>query len=310
LDLTALAQSIAGADDDAFWFWTVALLLGGVALFAFGFSRIRRARLLEDLPASKVRSAAQGYVELHGHARFLPGPEIQSPLSGSRCCWWEYRIEKRVMDGNGKRNRWQTIDSGTSDDLFLLADDTGECVVDPDGASVIPDLSRRWQGYHPRPNTFPAKSPWFTIGNYRYTEKMITYGSWLYSVGQFRSQTAFRADDESRDVAELLGDWKRDQRDLLRRFDANRDGKIDLDEWEAVRRAALEHVQAEQVERSVQPDLHVLARAADGRPFILSTLSEEQLSRDYRRWGGASVFAGVAAVGAGIFALLARGLLP
>lgn len=310
MDLTTLAQSIAGADDGAFWFWTLALLVGGVALSGFGFSRIRRARLLEDLPTSKVRSAAQGYVELGGLARFLPGPEIVSRLSGARCCWWEYRIEKRVTDSSGRRDRWQTIDSGTSDDLFLLADDTGECVVDPDGASVIPDLSRRWRGYHPRPSAFPAKSQWFSLGNYRYTERMISYGSWLYAIGHFRSQTAVRADEESRDVAELLADWKRDQRDLLRRFDANGDGRIDLDEWEAVRRAALEQVRAEQVERSVQPDLHVLARASDGRPFILSTRSEEQLSSDYRRAGGASIFAGIAAVGAGIFALLARGLLP
>ncbi|HKY93176.1 MAG TPA: EF-hand domain-containing protein [Nevskiaceae bacterium] len=119
-----------------------------------------------------------------------------------------------------------------------------------------------------------------------------------------------RAEDTSRDVSELLADWKRDQRELLRRFDANQDGKIDLEEWEAVRRAALEHVHAEQVERSVQPDLHVLARAGDRRPFILSTRAEAVLSRDYRRAGGASIFAGIAAVGAGIFALLARGLLP
>lgn len=311
MDAGSLAQSVARASDQSFWLWTTILSLGGCVLFWFGFERVRRARLLEDLPSSKIRSAAQGYVELHGHSRLLPGPDIVSPLSGQRCCWWSYKVERHETryEKSNPRYEWVTIEEATSDELFVLADDTGQCVVDPEGATVVPSVSRSWRGYHPQPHTFPETSPMFSVGDYRYTERLVRFGDWLYAVGQFRSQTAVRDDNESRDVSELLADWKRDQRDLLRRFDANRDGKIDLEEWEAARRAALEHVRAEQVERSLQPDLHVLSRPSDRRPFILSTKPQEELSRGFRWAAAACITGSVVSLGAAVFALIARGLL-
>lgn len=309
--LVRVLHGIAQAEPGKFWFATVAAALGGIGLFIFGFVQLRRARLLEDTPTSRVRSAAQGYVEFHGHARLLPGPEIVSPLSGQRCCWWDYKIEQRRTEHRGgkRHNEWVTIDARTSDELFLLDDGTGQCVVDPLGARVIPSLSRSWRGYHPRPQSFPAKSSRFGIGDYRYTEQLLRFGDWLYVIGQFQSQTAVRYDHESRDVSDLLAQWKRDQRALLQRFDSNADGKIDLDEWEVARRAAIAEVRAQQVERSVQPDLHILNKPRDRRPFILSTKTEHQLTRGLR-WGGAAGVAAGLSLGAAVaFVLIARGLL-
>lgn len=309
--LSQLLHALAQAEPQKFWLGCALLALLGLGLFVFGFRQLKRARLLEDTPTSRIRSAAQGYVELHGHARLLPGPEVKSPLSGERCCWWQYKIEQRRTEHHSGKRRveWVTLDEGTSDELFLLADDTGECVLDPVGANVIPSLSRSWRGVSARPGGFPQQSRWFAFGDYRYSEKLVRYGDWLYALGQFQTQTAIRADDESRDVSELLAHWKRDQRELLHRFDADRDGQIDVQEWELARRAAIKQVRADQVERSIQPDLHVLSQTHDRRPFILSTKAERELTRGMR-WGGLSaVIAGLLLGAAVAFVLIARGML-
>ena len=111
------------ADDDfGFWLLTlgVAILVGGAA----ALRSFRRARLIEDTPTSRIRSAAQGYVAIAGNARLLPGSENRAPLTQRPCVWWRYRISKRTESGSGKnrRSQWQTVASGTSVVPFVLDD--------------------------------------------------------------------------------------------------------------------------------------------------------------------------------------------
>ncbi len=309
--LGELAQALAAADPGDFWFWTVASLVAAVASFAAAFHALHRARLIENMATSRVRSAAQGYVELEGFARLLPGPEIRSPLSGARCCWWRYRIERReTVWRNGRRSSdWRTIESGTSDELFVLADATGACVVDPDGASVHPSLKRQWRGTHRRPQRIPDQTPWLQWGDYRYSEQLLQVGDPLYALGWFRTQSAHLEIDEAADLAALLREWKADQQALLARFDANRDGQIDLREWEAVRRSALEQVRSAHVERTLDPDIHVLCRPPDRRSYLLSTLSQHALARSLRLRGALGLIAALPVGSFGLFALTVRGLL-
>lgn len=302
---------IAAAGPQAFWTATVGGGAFSLGLVTFGFVQLSRARSLEAVPTSRVRSAAQGYVELNGHARLLPGPEILSPLSLERCCWWQYRVEQRqAEDVLGRRQaRWVTVDQGSSDDLFLLDDGTGACVIDPVGARVVTDVQRIWRGAQRRPDRIPKPGRHFGFGEYRYTERLMPLGGWLYAIGEFRSQTAARYDDEMQDVSHLMAEWKRDRPQLLARFDANRDGQIDVAEWELARKAAFAEVRERQVERSVQPDLHVLGKPTDRRAFILSTRTEHQLTRGMR-WGGfGGVVGGLLLGTAVLFLLVARGLL-
>ncbi len=310
-ELTQLAEDIAAADAGAFWFGTAALLIVAVACFVGAFWNLRKARLLEDMPTSRVRSAAQGYLELEGRAGLLPGPEIVSPLSGAICAWWKYRIEHReTVWRNGKRSsEWRTVESGTSDSLFLLADETGECVVDPEGATIYPSLRRRWQGRTRRPGIVPEKPSWLQFGDYRYHEQLLRIGDPLYAIGWFRSQGLTHSYDENTELRDLLREWKADHAGLLQRFDRNGDGSIDLQEWETARRAALEQVRSQQVERSLDPEVHVLCRPRDRRPFLLSSLPQATLARRYR-WGGfAALLTFLASGVGGVFALVARGLV-
>lgn len=278
-----------------------AFALGGAVLVAvgglyFGFRALHHARLMQDLPTARIASAAQGYVELKGHAGWLPGPPIVSPLTGARCVWWDYRVEqrqRRVVNGRS-RSEWRTIARATSDELFLLTDPSGDCVVDPHGATVHPSLRRRWQGHGRRPDQVPERSPWISFGGYRYTERLVRLGDPLYAVGLFRTQQGQRSFSEQEDVRDLLTEWKRDRQTLLRRFDDNQDGEIDLDEWEAVRAAALVAVRQQHIAQAVSPDLHVLCQPGQRRPYLLSTLSESDLRRRTQLRAGLGLLLGLA----------------
>lgn len=305
--MTALTHAILGASTGHLFLCLLLAVLFCIGLLSCGFALIYRARLMEDTPTSLIRSAAQGYVELSGHARLLPGPPIVSPLSDTPCAWWSYRVQERAR--NGKDNQWRTIEEETSGELFLLADTTGECIVDPDYASVTPSVSRSWGGPVQRPHRPPDSMSWLSFGNYRYSEKLILIGDPVYATGWFRTQSAILDLNESRDVGELLAEWKQDKNGLLKRFDANGDGQIDMQEWEAARRAALEQVRAEHVERSLDPDLHVLSKPPDRRPFVLSTLTQKSMTRRYRVWA-TLCFAVVAALfGLCVYAIRLRELI-
>lgn len=294
---SAWEYGIRQASSTEFWFW-VSLLVAFTLASTFLFARnLRRARMMEDTPTSRIRSAAQGYVELDGVGELLDGPAIVSPLSGERCTWYSYKVERReeVRDGDKRRSRWRTLRSGTSDSLFRLVDETGECVIDPEGASVLPSVSRVWYGQAPDPvGVPPARSRWLpTIvsGRYRYTEQLMRPGDPLYAMGYFKTMgtgTHLRALKD--DVIALLRTWKRDPERHLRGYDRDGDGRIDQEEWAAVQRAAVQAVHAERLRDESARSVHVLLQPPQAaRPYILSAIPEQDLVRRYRRFATGAI---------------------
>lgn len=271
--------AVRAAPASEFWFWT--LVLAGFTLLAIKatITRLRRAHIVADIPTSRARSAAQGYVELQGTGRLLPGPPNVAPLSGRNCCWWSFRVQQKVVRRRGGRTEvsWKTISSGSSEEPFLLEDDTGSCVVDPWGAEVLAASRERWFGNSHQPTPKMRRRRYG--GDYRYSEQRLEIGDPLYIIGWFRTERDnpenTPIDDE---VRELLAQWKRDQPRLLQRFDQNRDGSIDLGEWEMARRAALIEVNKARHERAVHPGLNVIAHPPDERPFLLAALPQPRVA--------------------------------
>ncbi len=311
-NLAELALRVQALEPGVFWLltgMTAGLCLVGIGVTA---SMFKRARLIEDMPTSKIRSAAQGHVELEGIATLLPGEPVIAPLSRARCAWWQYSIEKKntSTSSGGNNNGWKTLESARSDDLFQLVDDTGACVVDPEGATVMPNVQLTWYGHSRQPPSAPAKSRLLGSGNYRFKEQRIEAGSPLYALGWFRTEGGIaHSFDERSEVRDLLASWKQDQARLLAEFDTNGDGAIDMDEWAAVRAKAIEQVRQAQLERVVDPDIHVLCRPPRRLSFLLSTLDQGKLRRDARAYtvlGLGLFFAGGSVA---IWLATARGLI-
>lgn len=256
----------------------VLLLLGSL----WGFMRgSYRKRLIADTPTSRIRSAAQGYLELVGQARLMPGPPIIAPLTGTHCAWYTYQIERR--DSAGRNQTWRRVEQGRSDNLFLLQDDTGECLIDPEGAQVVCVHRDIWHGSAPRPLIGPAGGgSLLGMGQYRYTERRLHLDEDLYAIGYFRTQGTSDDSPLNLEVAEILGRWKKDA-SIMKRFDTNQDGEIDMEEWERARQAAIQKALLRRAERADAPAVHIMSRGPDRRrPYILSAISEDRLVRRYR----------------------------
>jgi hypothetical protein len=263
--------------------WPYALGAMSVVSFLAWAANYRRYRQIHDLPTSKVASAAQGYVELVGRADCLPGAPVMSRLSSSPCCWYSYQIEEK-----GSNDKWQTVDSGRSVEHFLLVDDTGQCVISPEGAEVLTNDHRQWQE-----------------GSYRYSEWLLLAKTVLYAIGDFSttSAAAVAAREERGDVAELLAEWKKNEQQLRARFDLDKDGRIDIKEWELARLQAQREVRKQHAEtrsRSIE-GVHLLRKPADGRLFLLANEMPDKLGSRYRSWSWAHL---VIFAGTGIAALV------
>jgi hypothetical protein len=274
------------ADPSGAWFWLLTLSVAVVGGGALSLRWLKIARMVEDTPTSRIRSAAQGYVELSGRCRPMDGTQNPAPLTQRPCVWWRYRIQQKADSGAGgsRRESWSTINSGRSEQPFLLDDGTGQCIVQPAGAEILTGESTTWYGSTPWPTQAAGAGLLRSQEHrYRYYEERIYEHEQLCLLGEFSSHTSTSASDVEAQVAALLAAWKQDQAALAGRFDGDRDGRVSLGEWERARAEARREVTARDTERSGTPALNVLARPDGGRLFLIAAFPERHVAKRYRR---------------------------
>jgi len=240
----------------------------GALLCLYGFfRRLRRDRLLAGTPLMRIRSAAQGYVKVAGAARPAGPAPIAAPLSGRPCVWWDFKVAEQQRDARG-RSEWRTVESATSVELFVLADDDADCLVGPVKAEVTPSQLNTWYGESPRPlgGPPPVNTALF-MGPYRYTESLLEVGAQVCVVGELRSHS--ETGNLAAAVSARLHEWKQDQAALLARFDLDHDGQLNAAEWEAARAAAAQECETEKLQSGIART-SVISEPADGRPFLIS----------------------------------------
>jgi hypothetical protein len=233
--------------------------LGGIALLSLVVwtAAYRRRRSILDTPTSKIVSAAQGYVELQGLGLTLEGVPLMAPLSGRVCLWYRYKVEEREGD------RWEHLESGVSSNCFLLNDGTGQCLVDPEGAEVVTRHYRVWED-----------------GERRCHEWHLQHQDRVYALGDFVTLRQSDALNASDDINQLLAEWKKDQPALLRRFDLDHNGQLDLKEWEWARRAARNEVAKRHQEMRRQDELNMM-RASSTRMSLITNYEPANLARRF-----------------------------
>jgi hypothetical protein len=247
--------------------------IAALALLAWA-TALRRRRAIIGTPTSRIGSAAQGYVELHGRGRPLDINPLHSPLSQRPCLWYRYQVEHRT--GN---NKWEIVEQAQSDTSFVLDDGSGRCLVDPEGAEIVTRHRRNW-----------------TNGEYRYTEWMLLQQDEIYVLGNFLTRHPGQGLDAGADVRDLLAEWKDDRVRLLKRFDLNGDGELDEREWALARRLARGEVDKRHRELRQQPELHVVSGAPSSL-YLISNHDPEKLVRRYLWLAWAQLLAFFVALG-------------
>lgn len=291
---------------DRFKLWLIVAGLAAAAAYSFwfAFKAWARNRAIEDTPTSRIRSAAQGYVELSGRGVLPPDSTNKGPLTGKPCTWWRYKIEER--GSRGRSRSWTTLQSDTSEVPFLLDDGTGRCLIDPRGAEVFPGARDVWYGPSEWPEmhipdgtgVFGRLVDAVLTDRYRYTEHRLQPQEQVYAIGSFRTLGGVSVETPDAAMADLIHEWKRDQAALLARFDADHDGTLDGREWEQVRAAARSEVLKGRSAEVHAPSTSVLADPMDGRAFLLAASDGDSLARRFRRRALAGVggFVGSTAV--------------
>ncbi len=258
-------------------FFTLVLFMAVLFSLYKIYQTHQRYRFIQDTATSRIASAAQGYVELKGLAELLPESKIVSPFSQRKCIWYQCKVE--VKKTTGKRSHWIEENNQVSEEIFLIKDDTGECVVIPEQAEVIPSHQRVWYGNglqasHLNPED-SALSGFTGMGNYRFTEKMILVADTLYILGDFESvRKNPDAQTIQQQVKELIRHWKIQPMRFLKPFDRDGNGKIQKNEWNEIKR----HAELKVMQQNQQSVIHTIRKPLEkNHPFLISTISELEL---------------------------------
>ena len=225
----------------------------------------KAAQAAADTPRSKIASAAQGYVEINGKGVRLQA--LMAPYSGSPCLW--YSASKFKTNGSfnrvlQNRSKWKLLEKLSSKAPFLISDGKAACYVDPAGAQVSALECREWHE-----------------GDQYFQETLFVADKPVYVLGSFRTASAADSAAELRQkMGLLIGKWKQDKANFLERFDHDGDGTISLAELEEVTRAARETLQVQGIP---QGPTSTISKPEDGRPFIISHHSQQELITAHKR---------------------------
>jgi hypothetical protein len=159
----------------------------GLYFFFKGFKWWRLKCLINNLPTSKVRSIAMGLVEVYGRVVPRIGPSgtpelLKSPLTNHDCVYYRYKVEELSQ----KSHIWTTIKVTTYAKLFYLEDETGQVIINPDGAEVDIFMDNQFRSGSPVRKAYLESQGFrcnYTKNNFRYSEWFIEPGDYLYIMG-------------------------------------------------------------------------------------------------------------------------------
>jgi len=278
-------------------FW----LMAAAGLIYAGVHFLRLKYWIENTPTSKARSAALGMVEMKG--RCERAYNLISPLTMTPCIF--YRVRKYVKRGQFRRGgEWSLASVKTSSSIpFYLSDDTGKVMVDPTKADVKASHKKVFQG-EMRPFWEPAS---IVSSDTKYIEEIIPEGSMVYVLGFAVSKQREETTLQNR-VTEKLRMLKQDKAAMMR-YDANHDGKIDMQEWESARadmeRETLNEMLAmEAVQHKQEAQIVIKKPNIRGLPFVISDSSEERLTTKYIVLSGLFFLGAVISIISAIFQML------
>ncbi|MFA5859941.1 MAG: GIDE domain-containing protein [Elusimicrobiota bacterium] len=244
----------------------VVFFIAGFVAILYGYAQLRKKRLIENIPSSKIRSVAMGLSEVNGIAK--ERGKLISPITGTECVYYKFRVEREDRDSKG-RTHWKTVRSGESTNYFYVTDDTGELLVDPLGAEVVINQDYRI-----------VDSIWQTLGRkrFRYTEWYIKPGETFFIIGTVREFKDY-GDDRKEKIAERLRGLKNNKQQLML-YDKNGDGNISIEEWDAAKVDVEQKVLEEELSQAlpeVKDDIVIAKGNSGDTVFAFSDRGEKAI---------------------------------
>ena len=252
------------SEDQASWSWLLSIGIS-FSFFATLFNYWRYLKISEA-PISTIAAAAQGYVELQGIAS--TAKVLKTPFQGIPCAWYRAWAYANSYDEETGRRNTRLLEYTESDQCFQLTDKTGTCTVNPQGAEVI-YAEKRTQ----------------LKNDHRYVEEFLPLAQPLYLLGYLDTRHVYGIEEiVKRDIGTLLASWKTNPMKMLLRFDRNRDGKIDMLEWEQARIEARREVELHHQMRVDHHQTFTLTKPPAGKLYLISALSPQNLRNRYQCW--------------------------
>ena len=205
----------------------------GVALFLPGLRNMKKKKLMQSLPTSKIRSLAIGITEIYG--KVVPGKSgiMKSPFANHDCVGVKIIIEE--YQNGGENPPWVEVEKLVRGIEFFLQDDTGMVLVDLRGAELDIPVSNVFaldSRAGPPPNflnflrkyninlgrhgyrTSSQRIKHFLRSDYegalgrnnpmRYSESIIRPGDQLYVLGRADNYPKFREGGAQHGVQDLM----------------------------------------------------------------------------------------------------------
>ena len=118
--LSQASPNRSGSD----WDGSQVMLVLPLVMFLYGFHRIRKAKMVADIPRIPIRSVALGMVTIKGKVE--PDQMVPAPVSGRPCCFFKVHIEEWDKD----QKDWTPALTDYDGPRFFLADETGKVLID------------------------------------------------------------------------------------------------------------------------------------------------------------------------------------
>ncbi|MDD5225022.1 MAG: GIDE domain-containing protein [bacterium] len=256
--------------------------IAGLLIFFHGFVCLRRARRIESIPTSRIRSLPMGTVEVSGQAQ---SPAIlKTPFTLVDCVWYQFLVEEYRRAG--RDSKYVAIARGNTEDIpFYVEDETGKVLVDSRGALV--EIKCRQVTYQ-SPEEIRlgllamGRSSLLKMGvmgaggkPLRITEVYIPWKHPVYVIGTTQSVKTDPGTGQT-EILNRLRELKKSP-EKLAAFDLNRDGRIDNEEWERARAAAEQEVLVEKLRSPITEEQVFVGRGEADELFLISDRSERQL---------------------------------
>jgi len=190
-------------------------LIIGVPLFFAGLITLKKKKLMEIHPTSKIRSLAIGIAEIYG--KVVPDKGImKSPFSNRDCVGAKIIIYQHSTKGDKHRSGdWVEVKKLVRGIEFFLQDDTGKVLVDLRGAELDIPVSYEFEsgsraGLPPIYGTLSEdeinelKKLSGRNKSMHYSESIIKPGDQLYILGRADNNPNFRDGDALHGVQNLM----------------------------------------------------------------------------------------------------------